>query len=331
MILTYPTMKLLHICFCLLFGTALSGCEIPMTAQDRIAVTRICEVLELKAQVAAAVWPGFDDPQFEVPLVYFTDSLCYAVNPEARFLAQYPATLRYRDGELKIYTTPTIDSLEFHMQGTISLDPADAGSAYNYRSAYLLCSSPKITARCIPGTEEVAIWRTMVLHEYFHGFQFRHPAYLAQFEASGAGLIPSSELVGHYQRYGWYKESVDRENAFLLDALGQTDAGMICRDIDGFRKLRAERHARMRRELAPEAVGAERVYETMEGTARYIEFHACPGGYDLDANDWLYRTDISQYMYATGFNIVRLLDKLGVDYKTRLFDEGLALDGLLPE
>ena len=27
----------------------------------------------------------------------------------------------------------------------------------------------------------------------------------------------------------------------------------------------------------------------------------------------------------------RLLDKLGVDYKTRLFDEGLALDGLLPE
>mgnify|MGYP001465247638 CR=1 FL=1 len=69
----------------------------------------------------------------------------------------------------------------------------------------------------------------------------------------------------------------------------------------------------------------------MEGTARYIEFHACPGGYDLDANDWLYRTDISQYMYATGFNIVRLLDKLGVDYKTRLFDEGLALDGLLPE
>ena len=87
----------------------------------------------------------------------------------------------------------------------------------------------------------------------------------------------------------------------------------------------------MRRELAPEAVGAERVYETMEGTARYIEVHACPGGYDLDANDWLYRTDISQYMYATGFNIVRLLDKLGVDYKTRLFDEGLALDGLLPE
>ena len=138
-------------------------------------------------------------------------------------------------------------------------------------------------------------------------------------------------MVGHYQRYGWYKESVDRENAFLLDALRQTDAEIIRRDIDGFQKLRAERHARMRRELAPEAVGAERVYETMEGTARYIEFHACPGGYDLDANDWLYRTDISQYMYATGFNIVRLLDKLGVDYKTRLFDEGLALDGLLPE
>lgn len=56
-----------------------------------------------------------------------------------------------------------------------------------------------------------------------------------------------------------------------------------------------------------------------------------PGGYDLATNDWLYRADRSQYMYATGFNIVRLLDKLGVDYKTRLFDEGIALDELLPE
>ena len=67
MTLTYPTMKLLHICFCVLIGTALSGCEIPMTAQDRIAVTRICEVLELKAQVAAAVWPGFDDQNAKAP------------------------------------------------------------------------------------------------------------------------------------------------------------------------------------------------------------------------------------------------------------------------
>ena len=171
----------------------------------------------------------------------------------------------------------------------------------------------------LPGTEEVAIWRTMVLHEYFHGFQFRHPAYLAQFEASGSEPHPFVGAGRTLSKIRLVQRIRRPENAFLLDALRQTDAEIIRRDIDGFRKLRAERHARMRRELAPEAVGAERVYETMEGTARYIEFHACPGGYDLNANDWLYRTDISQYMYATGFNIVRLLDKLG----GRLQDEAV--------
>ena len=99
----------------------------------------------------------------------------------------------------------------------------------------------------------------------------------------------------------------------------------------------AGREIRVRHELRPQLGyewchnGTPLVDALTAQTAGYIEFHACPGGYDLDANDWLYRTDISQYMYATGFNIVRLLDKLGVDYKTRLFDEGLALDGLLPE
>lgn len=324
-------MKRLRIFFCLLFGTALHGCQIPMTAEDRLAVTRIGEVLELKQQIAGLVWPGFDDPQFEVPLIYFTDSLCYAVNPEARFLAQYPATLRYRDGKLKIYTTPPIDSLEFHMQGTISLDPADVDSAYDYRTAYLLCSSPEITARCIPETDEMAVWRTMVLHEYFHGFQLRHPALLARFEDSGAGFISSKELVGYYMGNGWYKELADRENELLLAALEADDTAETGRNIAAFRQVRAERREKMRRELRPETVGIEQVYETMEGTARYIEFHAHPGGYDLATNDWLYRADRSQYMYATGFNIVRLLDKLGVDYKTRLFDEGIALDELLPE
>lgn len=51
----------------------------------------------------------------------------------------------------------------------------------------------------------------------------------------------------------------------------------------------------MRQEQPPERGGVEQVYETMEVMARYIGFHAYPDGYDLAANDWLYRTDKSQY------------------------------------
>ncbi len=47
---------------------------------------------------------------------------------------------------------------------------------------------------------------------------------------------------------------------------------------------------------------------------------------------WLYLTNHTKYYYATGFNIIRLLDKLNVDYKSRLFiEKELTLEDILKE
>jgi hypothetical protein len=97
----------------------------------------------------------------------------------------------------------------------------------------------------------------------------------------------------------------------------------------------------------------EDIYETMEGTARYVEYRAYDKfstkqtdriliksdtlyhsytyfhNFNLAEAQWLYKTG-KNYFYATGFNIVRLLDKLGIEYKSILFNEGeMSLEEIL--
>jgi len=65
----------------------------------------------------------------------------------------------------------------------------------------------------------------------------------------------------------------------------------------------------------------------MEGTARYIEYFK---NYTITNDKWFYINGATYY-YATGFNIARLLDKLKVDYKSRLFNKKIFLDDILRE
>ena len=52
--------------------------------------------------------------------------------------------------------------------------------------------------------------------------------------------------------------------------------------------------------------------------------------YDIAQDKWLYLTEKTTYFYAIGFNMARLLDKLKLEYKSRLFKEGqLSMEDML--
>ena len=61
----------------------------------------------------------------------------------------------------------------------------------------------------------------MVMHEYFHGFQFMYPTHLTYFGKNIA--VAADTLQEIYKLPGWFKESVDKENAMLLAALDVAD------------------------------------------------------------------------------------------------------------
>ncbi|MBD0255806.1 MAG: hypothetical protein ICV83_08815 [Cytophagales bacterium] len=322
--------------------------------EEQVIFDRIAYISGLKRFIDQSVWKGFGDQKFDLPLVYYTDRFCYVANPTNKFIASFKPDLVFEGRELKIYKTKLLDSIPFHMETSTTF--GDPSSAYNHKSPFMNCSSFEITQKTIPDVNSTEQWATMVLHEYFHGFQFKHPAHLAYFGENIA--VAADTLHNVYKAHGWFKESVDQENAMLLAALDAdaADETKIQHLIDSFFLFREQRRRQTEQQLNFDVKQIEQSYETMEGTARYAEYSLYghfagknPDGnllksdtayhsyqyfrnHTLEKDKWLYRSEQTRYFYATGFNLVRLFEKLKINYQARLFKEGdLSLEQILAQ
>ena len=280
-------------------------------------VERLRYVYALKVVINDSVWSGFADKQYDVPLLYYGDTCCYVVNPMERFLAKYPSVLVHSDNDIQIYQTKKVDDKPFHMHVTFT----DEESDIDYRTPIMRCSSLEQTSRTIPDVTSVNEWATMVMHEYFHGFQFKNDGYLDIYEAITNAVLPDT-LTALAASHEWYKEGITRENDLLLKAIDTNDNEVSRVYIQSFFKLRNERRERVKKELGIDIVALEQLYETMEGSARYIEYclYRHFGNFNLSDAKWLYTVG-SKYYYATGFNLLRISDKLEIDYKHGIFKD----------
>ena len=280
-------------------------------------VERLRYVYALKVVINDSVWSGFADKQYDVPLLYYGDTCCYVVNPMERFLAKYPSVLVHSDNDIQIYQTKKVDDKPFHMHVTFT----DEESDIDYRTPIMRCSSLEQTSRTIPDVTSVNEWATMVMHEYFHGFQFKNDGYLDIYEAITNAVLPDT-LTALAASHEWYKEGITRENDLLLKAIDTNDNEVSRVYIQSFFKLRNERRERVKKDLGIDIVALEQLYETMEGSARYIEYclYRHFGNFNLSDAKWLYTVG-SKYYYATGFNLLRISDKLEIDYKHGIFKD----------
>lgn len=319
--------------------------------KDRVVIDRIGYVYGLKSLIGRKVWPGVNEDRFDVPLIYYSDSNSYTANPTAKFIDTFTPHLISESKELRIYKTSLLDSLPFHM--AVGFEFGDSTAAYNYRSPFMNCSSVEITQNTVPDVPSTEVWATMVMHEYFHGFQLKHPGFFEHFEKITLSM-PRGSLHNIYRSNEWFRESVEKENEMLLSALKATENNEICSLIDSFFQLRNHRREQTKALFNSDIKPTEELLETMEGTARYVEFRlynefltklpdkkmmesdSCYGSYvyfrdfELEKEQWLYKAKGINYFYATGFNIARLLDKLQIEYKSRLFNEGeLSLEKIL--
>ena len=280
-------------------------------------VERLRYVYALKVVINDSVWSGFADKQYDVPLLYYGDTCCYVVNPMERFLAKYPSVLVHSDNDIQIYQTKKVDDKPFHMHVTFTNEESDI----DYRTPIMRCSSLEQTSRTIPDVTSVNEWATMVMHEFFHGFQFKNDGYLDIYEAITNAVLPDT-LTALAASHEWYKEGITRENDLLLKAIDTNDNEVSRVYIQSFFKLRNERRERVKKELGIDILALEQLYETMEGSARYIEYclYRHFGNFNLSDAKWLYTVG-SKYYYATGFNLLRISDKLEIDYKHGIFKD----------
>lgn len=313
---------------------------------DKVVIDRLCYVYNLKSVVNDRIWKGFDDNKYDVPLIYYGDSNCYVVNPTAKFMNQYNPELIFGDAAIKIYKTPLLDSIPFHMHVTVSFDNADS---FDYMSPFIRCSDTELATKIIPDVPSTEVWATMIMHEYFHGFQFKHAGYLDYYQGME---MTQDTLKSLYLQNSWYKESIDRENDMLLSAIDSEDITEMHSFVNSFFELREQRRATTKQKFNADITAIEQLFETMEGTARYVEYNLYDvfstkrpdiemmksdtlyqsysyfKDFSFDENQWLYKTG-STYYYAIGFNILRLLDLLKIDYQPKLFQDNISLEDIL--
>ena len=315
---------------------------------------RIEFVYNLKQTVDEKTWKTFNDKEYDLPLIYFTDTSSYIANPTEKFLNSFKSDLVFQNRQIKIYKTKSrFDSLPFHMETGMTLgDPTDN---YNYHSPFMMCSSYEETYKTIPKVLSTEEWTTMIMHEYFHGYQYKHKPYIDYYEKEIVQIQPDS-LKEIYKNNNWFKNSIDAENELLLKAISETDIVKTANIIKDFFALRTQRRKTVSEKLKFDISNYEKCYETMEGTARYIEYSLYNlystrrpdykllksdtsfksfkkfRNYDITNDEWLYKTEKTTYFYAVGFNMARLLDKLKVEYKSKLFKQGqITLEDILRE
>lgn len=331
----------------------LSSCSLKTTKEEQVIFDRIVFIYNLKSTINEAIWKDFDLKKFDLPLIYYTSSTSYIVNPTLKFLDQVKSDLVFENRKVKIYKTKKIlDSVHFHMHTGLTL--GDSTGNYDYKSPFMNCSSLEITRTVIPGVNSTEQWATMVLHEYFHGYQYKHNNYLVDFEKHA--IEPEDSLRHLYSTNKWFKERIIKENDLLLKALSCKDKLETRKLLIDFFSLRKERRLRVQQTLNKDIAPMEKIYETMEGTARYIEhglfnsfayakvdpnlvvsdtaFHSFDffKNYKIEKCEWLYKSGSVSYFYASGFNISRLLDKLAIEYKSRLFNNAeVSLEQILEE
>ncbi|WP_162056177.1 hypothetical protein [Pontibacter pamirensis] len=323
-----------------------------MEQQEQVVFDRIAYVYNLKPAIARDIWPGFDESKYDVPLIYYTDTSSFIANPTERFLKSYHPKLVSQNSNIRIYkTSERFDSTPFHMATGFSTGDS---TAYDNYAPFMHCSGFEETRKVIQDVSSTEEWVTMVVHEYFHGFQYRHRNYF-QSMSNNLSSVPQDSLRNIYLNNPWFKEKVDKENKLLLLALDSESRTEVDSLTTAFSKLREQRRKETKRRLGFDIENYEKIYETMEGTARYVEqklyekfsdkvpdkrltssdtsYHSYGyfKNYKIDKDEWLYLTTKSgAYFYATGFNMARLLDKLNIEYKARLFrEENLSLEDVL--
>jgi hypothetical protein len=320
--------------------------------EEKMMISRISYIMHLKATLGQEYWPGFNTVAGDVPLVYFTDSASYITNPTPRFMAMFRPVQIYHSAEINIYKTPErINHHPFHM--STGMDLLDT-TAFNFRAPFMFCSSPETTKKVVTDLGSTEEWATMVLHEYFHGFQFRHEPML-DYYLRNVYPVTADSLHRVYKGHSWFKRLTDEENGLLLLAISSTDSTTMATYLQLFKDKRKEKRDSCREKLRIDIRKYEGYYEKLEGSARYVEyqlmnsFHTLPpdkalqksdtfytankqfSDFQLEKNTWLFETTHSaNYTYATGFNMTRLLDKLKRPYKEQLFTNApLFLDSLV--
>lgn len=199
--------------------------------------------------------------------------------------------------------------------------------------AVIECSSPEITFAAQPGIKDIDQWYAMVIHECFHGFQVKHEVFRDM-------MMDSQSLLGENftNEYifklpddnDWYRELLKEETACLKAAYASDDIRTVRRNTSRYLKARAARFKQVKKRLGLDLKRYYDCMEAMDGGSRYIELCLYNESGDPDIQ-WMTDLDSRYTYYSSGLVLILMLEKWGIDFKSRLYSTDILLPELLRE
>lgn len=283
------------------------------TQNEQTLIESIQEILSVKKQLAETYWSEFDKEEYSAPVIFYADSACYILNPKRKFLNEFECTkLKVKDFDL--YRTELLDSIQFHMETHVELDN---DTTFYGRSPYVRCSTLEKVQETDETYSDNSWWIPMAMHEMVHGCQDSHREYyIARGKVNYC--VFELEFVQYPIQYPWLMDALIQENNMIVSALNAS-SNEECQDcIRQFLSIRKSRKAEMSDKLGVEYVQLEEEFETAESLARFFEVQSAimlgnkHKNYKEDS--WFFADAVEMsYFFVTGYNLVRLFVKLGID------------------
>lgn len=173
-----------------------------------------------------------------------------------------------------------------------------------------------------------------VVHELFHVHQI--PA-LEQWTADWDGAYAQERLWGEVYQDAENNRLQNLEAAYLLEALQAPDDGAARDAAARFLAVRAERAGYWQTRLGPVVADPllelERLYEWLEGLARYVQAHVEPGGVEALMDELTEPVEAGiarDRVYRLGAAQALVLDRLSPGWRVEAM-KGVSLEDLLRE
>lgn len=213
----------------------------------------------------------------------------------------------------------------YHDEGAFTMHLEQNG---RNAEARIDCSSPEITFKTIPSVTTIEQWLAMLLHECFHGFQYQHKDFWASFVNAIPENFSAIDSLVALKRYEWYNSLLSEEHELLRKAFSASSRKEAAQLLTSLFAIRKSRLGLVKERLGLDIIRYYPLVETLEGSARYIEYCVSK---ELGVTDceYMYNLNGNSYYYASGFILMLLLDRHGISYKDKLFSEYNTLEELV--
>lgn len=306
-----------------------------------ISCERIKLLKELKKVVGQNSWTDFSSKPLEGPICFLQGDTTLIFNPTIRIIDKLKSQQQLECNDHKlILWKENYASGQFCM--ATSIERTDT-SEINYQLPVEFCSSVEETRKIIKDIDDTEEWATLVIHEMFHHFQLNHEPFKQYYLRASKKETVKDDIIQLFSVDSLYKKYIIQENNLLLKCIQSTKQDstlIILQEFINIRKNRLKKYSQNHKSIEY----AENVWEKLEGSARYMEYNLMETmktmstkahtefndtlfknykqfeKFNIDKEPWLYQAEKSEaYFYATGFNILRVLDRLNINYRTDIF------------